>query len=269
MFGRLAAALFSALLVVPFGASPAFAAVPTNDTLAGATAVTSLPTTITEDTSEATTDALDATLNADCGAPFTNASVWFTYTDPTGSGFLVDMSASSYTGGFIVTAGEPTPANMVACGPEEVAARGAAGTTYYILAFSDTATNGGTLTVTFSELPPPPTAALTVGPRGVAYKDGSATIFGTYTCTNADGYSADVEGTLTQQVGRLKINGYFFVSPLQCDGSPHAWAATVVPDNGLFAGGRTTNVSMVFACGLFDCAIASTDATIRLTRAGK
>lgn len=138
-----------------------------------------------QDTIGATTDDLDATLNAGCGAPATNASVWFSYTDPDGGGVLVDMSASSYSGGFIVTEGDPSLGNLVGCGPTTVVFSTEPGKTYYIVALSDTATNGGQLTVLFDEAPPAPEATITVDPRGTAYKDGSARLTGTYSCTNA------------------------------------------------------------------------------------
>lgn len=269
MLRRSAVAVFTAVFILPFAASAAQAAAPGNDTVAGATSIGALPRIITENTSEATTDALDASLNANCGAPFTNASVWFTYTDTSGSGFLADMTGSDYSGGFIVTAGDPADGNLVACGPGQVGVSGAAGTTYYILAFSDTATNGGQLSASFSALPPAPTATLTVDPRGVAYKDGSAKVSGTYSCTNADGYSSDIEGTLSQKIGRIKINGFFFVNPLQCDGEVHTWQAVAFSDTGLFAGGKAANVSLIFACGLFDCAVLEAHGTVQLSRNGK
>lgn len=269
MLGRSAVAVCTALLILPFTASAAQAAAPSNDVVAGATVIATLPQSVTENTTEATTDALDASLNATCGAPFTNASVWFTYTDTSGSGFLADMTASDYSGGFIVTAGDPAGGNLVACGPGKVGVRGDAGTTYYILAFSDTATNGGQLSASFSALPPAATATLTVDPRGVAYKDGSARVSGTYSCTNADGYASEIDGTLSQKVGRIKINGFFFDSPLLCDGVVRTWQAVAFSDNGLFAGGKAANVSVIFACGLLDCAFAEAQGTVQLSRNGK
>jgi hypothetical protein len=248
-------------------ATAATAAPPGNDTAGGATAVTVLPTTITEDTTEATTDDLDAAVNADCGAPATNASVWFTYTDTTGAGFAVDMSASDYTGGFIVTAGDPADANLVACGPTSVAVSGGApGTTYYVVAFSDTEVNGGNLSVTFSELPPAPETTLTVDPTGKAFKDGSARLTGTYSCTNASDFDSDIEGTLSQRVGRLKVNGFFFVYPLMCDGQVHTWEGVVTADNGTFSGGKAAHVTLIFACGFTDCTVQEVDGTVQLRR---
>ncbi len=236
---RSAAALAVAALILPFTATAAHAAAPPNDTPSGATVISALPTTLADqDTTEATTDALDASLNEFCGAPATGASVWFTYTDTDGSGFLADVSGSDYSAGLFVTAGIPADGNLVACAPGQAGVRGDPGTTYYIAAFNDSTTAGGNLSITFEALPPAPTAALTVNPKGVAYKDGTARISGTYNCTNADGYASDIEGTLTQTVGRLKINGFFFINPLECDGATHDWDAFVFSDNGLFSGAR-------------------------------
>lgn len=262
---RPAASAAAALLLLPLLATGAAAAVPSNDTAAGATVIAALPTTVTQDTSEATTDALDASLNAMCGAPATNASVWFTYTDPDGGGVVADMSASSYTGGFMVTEGPPADGNLVACGPTTVGFGTSPGQTYYVVAFSDTAVNGGTLVATFDEAPPPPTATVTVDPTGTAAKDGSAQLTGTYSCTDAVGDFSDVEGTMTQRVGRLKVTGYFFVSPLECDGATHPWQAVVFSDNGLFRGGKAASVAFAFACGQLECSIGYAEQTVQLS----
>lgn len=247
----------------------AYAAPPSNDTAGGATVITSLPTTISEDTTQATTDALDATLNANCGAPATNASVWFTYTDTTGAGFVASMANSDYSGGFMVTQGDPSLGNLVACGATTVGVRTTPGETYYVVAFSDTAVNGGRLEVTFDQAPPPPELALTADAKGVAYKDGSAQVSGTYTCTNADGWNSEIDGSLTQRVGRVKVVGYFYVYPLQCDGTAQPWTAVVTSDNGLFRGGKAASVTAGYACGMLDCADAYTERTVQLNSRGR
>ena len=254
--------------LVPGVAVAAYAATPANDTAAGATVITSLPTTITQDTTAATTDSLDASLNADCGAPATNASVWFQYTDTTGNGFVATMGSSDYTGGFMVTEGDPSQGNLVACGPTTVGVRTTPGQTYYVVAFSDTAVNGGHLEVTFDKAPPMPDLSVTADPKGLAYKDGSAQVSGTYTCTNADGWNSEIDGTLTQRVGRVKIVGYFFVYPLQCDGASHAWSALVTSDNGLFRGGKAASVSFGYACGVLDCAEGYAEQAVQLNSRG-
>lgn len=259
-------------LLLPLSASLASAATaPANDTVAGATVLTSLPQHIVEDTSAATTDATDVAANTLCQAPATNASVWFTYTDTTGAGIVADMSASNYSGGFIITDGVPASdgSNLLSCGPGIAAARGAAGTTYYIAAISDTALNGGTLDVTFSPAPPAPLASLTVDPKGTAYKDGSARITGTYTCLNADGWASDIEGSLTQRIGRAKISGFFVAYPLVCDGTTQPWEGWVTSDTGLFAGGKAANVSIAWACGLLECTVADASATVQLSKGSR
>lgn len=259
------------LLLLPVMATAASAAPVPNDTAATATAVTSLPTTITEDTTGATTDAQDAALNANCGAPATNASVWFKYTAPTDGGVVADMSASSYSGGFFVTEGAPASngSNLIACGPTTVGFGTVAGQTYYVAAFSDTAANGGQLVVTFDVAPPPPETTVTVDPKGTAYKDGSAKLTGTYSCTNAQDFSSDIEGTLTQRVGRVKITGDFFLNPLQCDGAVHPWEAVAFSNNGLFRGGKSATVAFSFACGIFECAVGYTEQTVQLNTSKK
>ena len=91
-----------------------------------------------------------------CGAPFTNGSVWFKYTDTSGKGISADMSESDFTGGFLIVRGDPgTDGELVGCGPTLSAAKGEPGAKYYI-AFSDSAS--GSLKAT-SFAPPAPTMA--------------------------------------------------------------------------------------------------------------
>ncbi len=265
---RSALSAAAALLLAPALATAAQAAPATNDTVATATVVSALPTTITEDTRAATTDATDAALNDQCGAPATNASVWFTYTAAADGGVIADMSGSDYSGGFMVTEGNPANGNLVTCGPTTVGFATTAGQQYYIVAFSDTATNGGALQVVFDKAPPAPEVSLTVNPRGTAYKDGSAKLSGTYSCTNAD-FVSDIEGTLTQRVGRIKISGDFIIDPLRCDGQTHPWDAVVTSATGLFRGGKGASVTFVFACGLFDCSVGYAEQTVQLSSGGK
>src|SRR6476469_9449519 len=77
-----------------YSASTAWAAVPTNDTIAGATPISALPFTATLDTTQATTDADDASINANCGAPATEASVWYSYTASADGAVVIDVSQS-------------------------------------------------------------------------------------------------------------------------------------------------------------------------------
>src|SRR6476619_3193826 len=152
-----------------------------------------MTTTITQDTSQATTDSVDAALNAGCGAPATNASVWFKYTDVDGAGFIATMENSDYSGGFFVTEGDPSLGNLVACGPTTVGVQTTPGETYYVAAFSDTNVIGGNLEVIFDKPPPMPEISVSADPRGVTYKDGSAQVTGTYSCSNADGFDSEID----------------------------------------------------------------------------
>jgi hypothetical protein len=266
----LLAALATASAAVILPAAPAFAAAPANDTAGGAVAVT-LGFSQTLDTTEATTDADDAQANTDCGAPATDASVWYTYTAAADGGVIVDVSGSDYSAGIIVATGTPGSLALVNCGPGTVGFSAASGETYYVLAFDDqqdgSAANGGTLQISLTEAPPSPSVEVTVDPTGTANKDGTATLTGTYTCTNGD--FIDVFGDVTQAVGRFAIHGFFEVfDEGTCDGTTHSWTAIVVPDNGKFAGGKAVSVTFADACGPFECSEGFTQQTVKLRRNG-
>jgi hypothetical protein len=263
---RVVLAAAAAVVLAPgLTLSAAYAAAPSNDTPSGATDISALPTTIDEDTTEATTDAADAVLNEQCGAPETGASVWFAYTDTTGTGFIASVEDSDYSAGLLVTEGDPALGNVVTCGPGAVGVETTIGTTYYVMAFSDSSTSGGHLHLTLDVAPPPPDLTVTANPRGVTYKDGSALVSGTYSCSNADGENSEIDGTLTQRVGRVKISGDFSVWPLECDGSAHPWSAQVTSYNGLFRGGKAASLTFGYACGAFTCADGYTEQTIQLS----
>lgn len=263
---RVSAVAIGAVLALAGPTAAAFAAVPANDEWTAATPITALPTTIIQDTTQATTDAVDAALN--CGAPATNGSVWFRLTATQDGSVIADGTASDFSTGFFVTEGDPTAGVLLACAPGAVLFNVSAGQTYYIVAFSDTVgVPGGNLSVTFAAAPPAPTISATVDPRGTAFKDGSALVSGTYTCTGSPDF-AELFGTLTQRIGRVKINGFFdvFYSPPTCDGSPQPWSAVVTSDTGLFAGGKAASVTVAFACDRFQCGDGFVEQTVQLSR---
>src|SRR5262245_66149459 len=119
------AGVATALLV--FAVTPASAAAPSNDTFAGAQAIGSLPFSTTEDTTQATTDADDTAANANCGAPATDASVWYAFTPATDGGRIVDVSSSTYSAGVIVVSGTAGNFTLETCGPGTVQFFGTAG----------------------------------------------------------------------------------------------------------------------------------------------
>jgi hypothetical protein len=243
------------------------AAAPDNDTYDGRTSVGSLPFTDTVDTSEATTDATDAEANAVCDEPATEASVWYEVTAASDGGIVVDVSGSTYAAGVTVVTGSPGSFGFVTCGPFTSAFETAAGETYVILVFDFEAGagNGGTLSITVEEIPPPPEIDVTVDPFGkFNARTGSATITGTVTCTDGADF-AYVEVQVRQTVGRFFVTGYGFME-LTCDGTAQPWSVEVLGDNGLFKGGRAATVTFAVACGRFDCGADFEEHTVTLRR---
>ena len=231
--------LATVLALGAFGVSApvALALPPSNDTFAGATPVAVGFTEVLA-TTEATTDADDAQLNASCGMPATDASVWYALTTASDIEVVVDVSQSSYAAGILVGVGSQGNLQTVACGPSTVAFFATAGTTYYVLAIDDQydgGGNGGLLSISFTVPPPTPTLDITVNRFGqVNARTGIATISGTYTCMNGDDFLA-VVGT-RQNVGRFSIVGWGNLFECgTCDGAPHAWAADVFPEGPLWA----------------------------------
>ena len=113
------------VIVAAFAAvvQPAYAAPPANDTPSGATLLSALPFGDIVTIDEATTDKLDATLNAWCGAPATEGSVWYRFEATEDGALLFDVSESSFSAGALVTAGDPADDNVVTCGPGAVASK--------------------------------------------------------------------------------------------------------------------------------------------------
>jgi hypothetical protein len=257
------AALVLATLVTSAGT--ALAVAPGNDVYGGRTVVGAIPFTDSMDTTQATTDSNDSNLNAECGAPATDASVWYEVTAVADGGLAADVSSSTYSAGVIVATGSPGNWSLVTCGPEAVGWTATAGTTYAILVFDDQGDgvgNGGTLNLTIDVIPPPPTVDITVNPFAAFNSDtGSATVSGTLVCTGAE--FAGLETSLSQRVGRFTIHG-FGSSGAVCDGTMQTWTAEVLPENGKFAGGKAATVTFAFACGAFDCGISFEEHTVQL-----
>ena len=261
---KLLVALAAAVLTVAWP-STASAAAPSNDTFPNATSA-SIGFSQVLDTTQATTDADDAQLNASCGAPATDASVWYVL-QGSDQNVVVDVSQSNYSAGVLVGVGTEGNLQTVTCGPGTVAFFAAAGTTYYILAIDDQTDgsgNGGSLNISFNAEPPPPTVEVTVNPTGtVNTRTGVAHISGTYSCT--DGDFIDLFVNAQQNVGRFAIvgSGEFFDSGT-CDGTSHNWSADVFPQNGRFAGGKTMTVTDGFSCGPFECTDGFAEQTVQL-----
>lgn len=263
-------ALALALSALGVSAPTALAAPPLNDTFPNATPVTAGFSEVL-DTTEATTDGDDFQLNQSCGAPATDASVWYAL-DGSDTTVVVDVSQSDYSAGVLVGVGSQGSLTTVACGPGTVAFFAAAGTTYYVLAIDDQfdgGGNGGLLSISFNEVQAP-TVDITVNRFGkVNARTGVATISGTYTCTNGD--FIDVFGNARQNVGRFFtiVGSFGFFDSGTCDGAPRSWSADVFPQSGKFGGGKAMTVTFAFSCGPFVCADGFVERTVQLRGGGK
>jgi hypothetical protein len=144
-----------------------------------------------------------------------------------------------------------------------------AGVTYNLLVFGDglSAATSGNLVLDVHLAAPPPDLALTVDPKASFSHEGVVHLTGTVTCTSTDGTGAvqDVFGTLTQRVGRLKIQGFFESSlGAPCDGSPVGWEAFIEGDNGIFRGGKAASVAIAVGCTDGGCNSGFTQAVVQL-----
>jgi hypothetical protein len=249
-----------------WGVPAAHAAAPSNDTRSGAVAINALPADVSADVREATTDSDDAALNAQCGAPATLGSVWYTLTVPENvSGLVLDVSSSDYSSGVIVAEPDGGTGWVVdACGPGTVGLSVYPGQQLTILAFNDTpGQTGGTLRL-HAETATVPTVSVTVNPKGKVDRQGNALISGTVTCTDAQFTFLDTY--VTQAVGRFAITGEGFSGSEGCTGGPQPWSTVVVPSNGKFAGGKAATFTFAFSCGSFFCADSYAEQVVRLSK---
>jgi hypothetical protein len=268
---RSAAAIMAAALVVAM-AEPAHAAAPANDTIGGAVAIAALPFSTTLDTTQATTEPGDAEANPpDCGAPATDASVWYDLTLPEAGAVLVDVSASDYSAGVLVVAGNPGAFQFVTCGPGAVAFDVTPGLTYHMMVIDDQqdgSGNGGNLVMTVDSAPPPPDLTVTVDKTGAFNPaDGSATVHGTAVCKGLVDF-AFTEPELVQRVGRGVVAGIADVD-LVCDGTVHPWSVSMLPQLGTkFAGGKAASLTFSVACGPIFCREDYQEFVVQLKRQG-
>ena len=267
---RMASAFLTAGLILITAATPALAAPPVNDTFGNAIAITSLPFSASLNTREATTDTVDEEANADCGAPFTLATVWYTYTAPADGALLLDMSAANYSGGFLVVTGAPGSLEVVNCGPTTIAVEIEAGVLYHIMVLDDDDADGagGDLSFTAREAPPPPEVTLVVNRTGSHDPaTGSATLSGTMTCVGEVEFSI-IFAELQQRVGRGVVAGSNAME-ITCDGVERPWSLTIAPELGTkFAGGKAASFSFGVACGPVFCREGFVEQTVQLKRHG-
>lgn len=264
---RALSAIMSVFLLT-VSAVPALAAAPDNDVHGGAIVIGALPFSHSLDTSEATTDADDAEIAAQCEAePTTAASVWYQFTPLADAEILVDLTNSHYNVGVAVATGSPGSFAVVACREWTTSFLAQAGVTYSILAFDPYADIvGGQFEIAVREVPPPPPPPeidVVVHPVGTFNSStGSATISGTLTCDGDLGY-AYLEVQVSQQVKRFATRGFGWTN-VPCDDTAQPWSIEVLPEYGLFKGGSVVSLTFTYACGNTGCGFDSEEATVRL-----
>jgi hypothetical protein len=236
--------------------SRAYAVAPPTNDLFGNAKIISVGFSATVDTRGATTDATDKAANRQCGAPATDASVWYRITPPTDQTVILQSKGSSYSVGFIVVTGSPDAFNVETCGPRSVLFIGHAGTAYSILVFDDQGDgggNGGSLQLATKLGPPPPSLSVGVGPHATMQKlTHAVTVTGTLTCAHAAGMAMRVD--LRQRAGRLTLEGAKTIKRSRsfCDGQLHDWSV-LITGNGRFAGGKATVTIHASACSRITC----------------
>ena len=262
-----AVALMTAGSVTTSGVAEA--APPPNDDITDATVIDALPFSDTVDTTEATTSADEAALNALCGAPAMEQGVWYTATPQSDGYGVFDTTGSSYPTGILVLAGSPGSWVPLACGPGSVIGPRTAGVTLYFMVFGYTQPSSGTLVVEVRDVVAPPVIDVSVDPVASVDRFGAATITGTVTCTAPDGQGVvfEVDGSVRQRVGRGFVDANFFVPlGIPCDGTTVPWSALAVPDGGKFAGGKAATVAFSFGCGTDQCSGGFVESTVQMKK---
>jgi hypothetical protein len=251
-------------------AVPVLAAAPSNDLYVARTAIDTLPFIESIDTTEATTDADDAEANAQCGAPATDASVWYEYTATSDAGFVAQTNNSTYAFGIIVATGSPGNFAVVGCSAFEAFVPATTGETCAILVFDFDASdggNGGTVDIGVAEVPPPPVLDVTIASTGkFNAKTGSATIHGTVSCSGGDEYGKTfIDVQVTQSIGRIRFTGEGFTT-FACEGTAQTWSAEVSSSSGKFAGGKASVTMFGVACGSGGCDEVDATASVTLKK---
>lgn len=268
-------AALGAVIIGGATVTPVFAAAPDNDDIATPTVIAAIPYSDGPyDTTEATPGTGDPTFcyGGDLGD---RATVWYSFTAADSRLLQADTFGSDYdTTLYVGTANGSGGIDVIACNDDAfdlqsaVAWNAEAGTTYLFAVGTccggaGLPGGGGQLVFHLDVAPPAPSISLTTAVTGTFTSRGSAIVRGTATCDGMFGAELDV--SLSQRVGRQVIRGGSSTS-IACTGSPEPWSIEVFGFNGKFAGGQATVVAQAFGCGLFDCASAQVDGTVRLRK---
>jgi len=260
-------ALAFAMTLVGAAEQATLAAPPANDLRSAATPV-AFGFSELLDTSEATTDADDAFLNTiGCNFPATDASVWYQFVG-TGETFRIEVFQSNYSASVLIDFGD---FRIFGCGTGGMDFPTIPGHTYYIMVLDDQRDgggNGGMLNISISLAPPPPdlTVTLSVNRFGtVDMRTGIVTIYGTYSCVNADSLYVNV--VAWEELGQFLAIGFAAIQEqATCDGSLHTWSADIYPDPAgrKFVGGRAMTLGAASSFGPYGGGSASLEQDVIL-----
>ncbi len=149
-----------------------------------------------------------------CGAPATDASVWYELTPASRRRrhrrcLGVDIQRRRHRGdGRAPAASRSSPAGRkrrdLRCPRHRDVSASWPSTTR----LDEDGMSGGTLKISVDAAPPAPEVAVTVDPVGHFTKSGSAIVSGTVTCTGTNVDFAFIDVQLQQRVGRAVINGF-------------------------------------------------------------
>lgn len=234
---------------------------PANDAVSGATRFTSLPFTVTQETTTATA-AVDDPLS--CYYAQQN-TVWFSYTPTANVDVVADTYGSNYFAVVSAYTGTPSALSLVACGDSSLGRLSlTAGRTYYfevgapyglpygapaMLTFNVNVALGVTVSLDASGLVVPST--------------GATQVRGSITCTRSA--FAMSSGSVRQRSGRGYIEATLNAATM-CGPTPTPLVFTFTGRNGAYAGGPADVALSTFAYGTLgrDAATASTLSTVNL-----
>jgi Ca2+-binding RTX toxin-like protein len=226
---RTARSIFLLCAVVPFilfAISPAAAVPPSNDEIANATQVASLPYSNTVSTVDATRSPTD---------PYCvggSHNVWYTFTPENDMRVLANTFGSSFDTTLSVYTGSPGSLTQIACNDDSydyqnyyqsrLSFNASAETTYYFMAGSYADLSGGSLTIRIGEAPEIELYIDSVGWANVI--TGGPTITGSVICS----VPADVRIDLmvTQRHDGRTTRAFPDTSVSDCGVSPTAWKAS-------------------------------------------
>jgi hypothetical protein len=272
MPARVAISTGTVLFLSLAGGASVLAAPPSNDDFNAATVISAFPFADTVNTTEATAAPDDPVPSGSCALGDAVATVWYSLTPASDMRIRIDTSGSDYFAVVAAYTGSRGALAEIGCGGGSnlLTLDVAAGVMYSFMVFPLPGTLPGTLSFSAQEIVPV-SAAVTINPTGLVNpKTGVATVSGTITCSGLEAMTLDGmpgPGTLQQVFAhRVIISGTFNPPVTACTGAAIGWSSTLTGTNGLFGPGSAQAFATIQACSsiTFECAIASTNAAIRL-----